>query len=134
MNVKKFLLAVLAVGIVMNVLDGVVHGALLKGWYDTLTFFKKDTSPAWFIIMDFINALVLVWVYEKVKTSFAQGPAGGALFGFYAGVLLNFPTVIGMFIMINGIPYGLAWLWTIMGIVWYTIAGVVIGLIYKPKS
>lgn len=134
MNPKKFLLAFIIVGVVFNVLDGLIHGGILGSTYKELTFMRKDDPIVWYIVLDFVVALVLVWVYEKVKGSFARSMGGGALFGFYAGVLVTFPAMLGMKLMITDFPYYLSWVWVISGVVCYTIAGLIIGAIYKEKA
>ena len=84
MNVKKLLLAAVAVGVVMNIVDFVVHGLLLTGYYSQFPFFRKEMPMQWFVIGDFVAALVFVWVYDRVFSSFGGGPKGGATFGLYA--------------------------------------------------
>ena len=131
MNVKKLLLAAVAVGVVMNIVDFVVHGQLLTGYYSQFPFFRREMPVQWFVIGDFVAALVFVWVYDRVFSSFGGGPKGGATFGLYAGVLVNFPTWIFSHLLIDGFTYRLAWVWTAIGIVWAVIAGPVAGAVYK---
>ena len=133
MNVRKFIVAVLGVGVVMNVFDFVVNGMLLQNAvYSKLPNLLNQNLPIkWLVIADFIAALVLVWVYVRVSGSFSAGVSGGAQFGFYAGVLVNFPTWIIASLTMNGFPYYLAWVWTIVGIIWCIIAGAVAGALYK---
>jgi hypothetical protein len=132
MNVKKVLLTALAVGVVMNVFDFLVQGMLLSGWYSQFSILRKGPPPIlWLVVGDFVAALVFVWVYDRVASAFAAGPKGGALFGLYAGVLVNFPTWIFAHLIIEGFTYGLAWGWTALGIVWGVVAGAVAGAVYK---
>ena len=131
MNVKKLLLAAIAAGVVMNIVDFVTHGQLLMGYYSQFSFFRKQMSMQWFVIGDFVAALVFVCVYARVLSSFEGGLKGGATFGLYAGVLVNFPTWIFSHLLIDGFTYGLAWAWTAIGIVGAVIAGAVAGVIYK---
>jgi len=132
MNVKKMLLATVAVGVVMNVFDFVVQGQLLKGYYAQFgSLFRTDMPIPWLVVGDFVAALVFVVVYDRVFSSFGGGPKGGATFGLYAGVLVNFPTWIFSYLLIAGFSYGLAWVWTVVGIVWGVIAGAVAGAVYK---
>ena len=131
MNVKKLLLAAVAVGVATNILDFVVHGQLLTGYYSQFSFFRKEMPVQWFVIGDFVAALVFVWVYDRVFSSFGGGPKGGATFGLYAGVLVNFPTWIFSHLLIDGFTYRLAWVWTAIGIVWAVLAGAVAGAVYK---
>ena len=91
---------------------------------------RTDTSPVWFIVGDFVVALVLVWVYDRVRGSFATGAKGGATFGLYAGVLVNFPTWIVVNLFLQGLSYGNAWVGTIAGIVRTVVAGALAGVLY----
>jgi hypothetical protein len=131
MNVKKLLLAAVVVGVVMNVVDFVVQGQLLAGFYAQLPLLKTEPPIPWLVIGDFVAALVFVWVYDRAFSSFGGGPRGGATFGFYAGVLVNFPTWIFAHLIFTDFPYGLAWVWTIAGVAWGVIAGAVAGAVYK---
>ncbi len=132
MNVKKLLLATFAVGVVLNVLDFVVHMQILAAYYSRLNIlFRAEMPMRYLVIGDFVAALVFVWVYDRVYGSFGGGPKGGATYGLYAGVLLNFPTWIFLNLLFVGFPYALAWIWTIYGIVAGVIAGGVAGATYK---
>ncbi|MFO7586643.1 MAG: hypothetical protein R6X22_01080, partial [Gemmatimonadota bacterium] len=91
-NVKKLVLAAIAVGIAVNVFDFVVHGLLLGSTYASLPeVFRQENNVGWLVALDFLMALVFVWVYVRVRASFAPRATGGAAFGLYAGVLLGFP-------------------------------------------
>ncbi len=130
MNVQKLLTATVAVGVVANVIDYVVQGNVLAGYY-TQAPFRQDMQLPWLIFGDFVFALVFVWVYDRVYSGFGGGLAGGAAYGFYAGVLMNFPVWIFMHLLISGFGYGLAWIWTIYGIVAAVILGALAGAVYK---
>jgi hypothetical protein len=134
MNVKKLVPAALAVGVIFIVLDFVVHELMLKGpYYSQLpSLFKQDGPPmVWAIIGDLVAGLVMVWVYDRAYSSFSGGPKGGATFGLYAGILVNFPTWLFMNLVLQGFPYSLAWIWTITGILYGVIGGAVAGALYK---
>ena len=129
MKLQKLIVTALVVGIVANVFDYAVHGVLLAGpLYSKLpTLMRPDASIPLLVLSDFVAALVFVWVYARVRTAFPAGPRGGAIFGLYAGVLVNFPTWIVSYLLITGFTYGLAWVWTILGILWCLVAGAVAG-------
>ncbi len=131
MNVQKLLLAAVAVGVAVNVFDFVVHGQLLAGYSAQFPIFVTPPPIPWLVVGDFVAALVFVWVYSRVYSSFGGGPKGGATYGLYAGILVNFPTWIFAYLIIKGFTYGLAWTWTVIGIVWCVLAGAVAGAVYK---
>ena len=133
MNIKKLLLTAVVVGVVMNIVDFVVQGQLLAGLYASLPLFKKEASIHLLVIGDFVTALVFVWVYDRVRSSFGAGAKGGASFGLYAGILINFPTWIFAHLLFEGFPYSLAWTWALLGIGWCVIAGAVAGALYNRK-
>ena len=128
MPVSKLLVTAVVVGIVVNVYDLLVHGMLLQGpLYSKLPLMRTDMSVPLLIVTDFVAAVVFVWVYQRVRSGFAPGAGGGATFGLYAGVLVNFPTWIACYLLLEGFTYGLAWAWILTGILWAVLAGAVAG-------
>jgi hypothetical protein len=124
-DLKKWLTIGLTLGVVANLLDVVVQGTLLAGYYGGPPF-SQENRVVWLIIGDFIAALVFTWVYLRLAQTHA-GPAGGATFGLYAGVLVNFPKNIFLHLLIQGFPYALSWIWTVYGILWYVVLGAIAG-------
>ena len=135
MNVKKLLIAALAVGLVVNVYDFVVHGMLLRGTYESLPgLFKQSGSVTGFVIGDFVFALVFVWFYDRVRSSFGAGASNGAKFGLYVGVLLGFPVQLFSQMMFVGFPYALAWEWVASAIVVGILGGATVGAVYGSEA
>ena len=83
MNVKKWLVIGLTLGVVANLLDVVVQGTLLAGYYARPPF-SQENRVVWLVVGDFIAALVFTWVYLRLAPQAPAGPAGGATFGLYA--------------------------------------------------
>ncbi len=133
MNVKKYLIASLVVGVAWNVYDFLAHGMVLQNMYYSklTTLMRQDAPMHWFIIGDFVAAFVFVWVYDRVYSSFAAGPKGGATFGLYAGVWAFFPALLFNHLIITNYPYGLAWASIIVGVIAAIIGGAVAGALYK---
>jgi hypothetical protein len=130
MNIKKCLIIGIVVGIVGVVFDAVVHGGLLANYY-TQAPFRQDTSMAWVIVSNVAAGLVFAWVYLKVAGSFAPGVSGGITMGFYAGVLVNFPSAILLNVLLQNFPYALSWSWVVAGIVFYVMAGAIAGALNR---
>ncbi len=133
MKSSKFWIAVAVSGVVMNIVDFVLQGMVMMNMYYAkhTDVFLDTSNPVWFIVGDFVTVFVLAWVYDKVAASFNAGWKGGAMYGLYAGVLVNFPTWIIAHLMLRGISYKFAWFSTIYGIVWSVIAAAVIAALYK---
>lgn len=88
-----------------------------------------EFSMLWQTVGNVFSAIVLVWVYDRVRGAFAGGVSGGAFFGFYAGVLVNFPTWLYMTVY-AGWPYHATWHATLVLIVSSVVAGALAGLAY----
>lgn len=134
MRLGRLLTIAVVVGIVVNIYDFVVHALLLEGpVYSRIPLVRTNASLPLLIVSDFVAALVFVWVYDRVRTSFPPGAAGGAAFGLYAGILINFPTWIVAYLLLDGFTYGLAWVWIITGVIWGVLAGAVTGAMAAQK-
>lgn len=135
MKSGKFWLAVLVGGVVVNILDFLVWGLWLGPSYIMQqAIFRQDTSMVWYIIGDFVATFVFVWVYDRVAGSFGTTVKDGATAGLYLGILMSFPTFIFMYLMVKDFPYGLSWIMTIYGIIWYVILGAVVAAVMKKPA
>ena len=130
MDFKKFLVIGLAVGIAASAVDFVVHGSLLAEFYSHPPF-RQGVNAGWMVLTDVVAAFVFAWFYLAVAGSFAPGVPGGMTMGFYTGVLMIFPAAIFMYLMFEGFPYYLSWIWVFYVIVLYVGAGAIAGAINK---
>jgi hypothetical protein len=127
----RFWAAVLAGGIVANIIDFLVMGVILAPVLAGIESMNQDTNPMWYVIGDFVAVFVFVLVYDRVYASFTPGMKGGAIYGFYAALLAAFPTYIFIHLMFKGYSYGLAWGMTFYALIWGMIIGAVVGSLYK---
>ena len=83
-NTKGVLMGGLAAGVVMNALDYVSNNVILGAqWTAELTAINPALSTkmadsvaiAGFVIVDFLTALAIVWMYGAIRTRFGPGPA-----------------------------------------------------------
>jgi len=132
MHLKKLILAAVAAGVALNLLDFFVHGMLFENmYYSQVPLFRRDGTVPFLVLGDFVKGLVFVWVYDRVHASFAAGAVGGAAFGLYAGILVQFPSNIFLHLLVRDFPYGLTWAWTVYGVVVAVVVGAIAGAIYK---
>jgi hypothetical protein len=132
MGLRKIVVVSLVLGVVANLIDFVVQGNLLASYY-TQAPFRQINNIAWLVVGDFVAAAVFAVVYARIAGSFKPGPAGGAELGLYCGVLVSFPTNIFLYLLIDGLTYGLAWIWTFYGIIWYVVLGAVAGAVFGRR-
>jgi hypothetical protein len=132
MNLTALVKLGVVTGVVMNVLDFIVQGNLLAGMYAAAPAFRNTNDVIPYLVLgDFVAAFVFCWAYLKLGAATGPGAGGGATFGFYAGVLVAFPTFIFIHLLINGIPYGLMWVLTLYSVIAYVILGAVAGALHK---
>jgi hypothetical protein len=91
---------------------------------------RAEYSKLWETVGDVCAALILAGVYVRVRRVFGVGVKGGAMFGVYAGILINFPTWLYMTVY-AGWPYAATWHITLVLIVLTTVSGAVMGAVYQ---
>src|ERR1043165_2538755 len=108
-NRSRVFVGGLATGVVLNVIDFVSNGYLLK---DRMTSEMNNVAPgladklmagsnaAGFIIMDFLLGLLMVWMYAAVRPRMGPGPRTAMV-------------VAAFFWLIGALFY---WPWTAMGL------------------
>ena len=133
MNVKKLLLASLAVFVTIQVLDFVIHNILLSADYEALmSVWRPDMMDKMWIM--YVTGIVfsLLFVYIFTKGHEGKGVMEGVKYGFIIGLVVYFVGSFNQFI-VYPITYALTWKWIIYGMVELMIAGAITALIYKPK-
>ncbi|HKQ23283.1 MAG TPA: hypothetical protein VJT81_02430 [Burkholderiales bacterium] len=135
MNPKKWLLASVAVVVVIAVLEFVIHGVLLADMYrQTASVWRPEAEMQkmmwvfWVGILVFAPLFVLIYVkgYEKGKPGLGQG----FRYGLYVGVMLSVMNSFGWYVMLP-IPLALAFYWFLAILVEFTVAGIAAGLVYR---
>lgn len=134
MNWNKILVAGVAGGIVMTLVNYVLHGVIMAGTYTRYpeVFRQADNAAAvyWFFIVGALTGVAACALFAKTRGSWGDGFGGGAGFGFWVGVVVFtlqfYPTLT-----IEGFPYYLSWCWGGIDLIAFTILGGVLGVMYK---
>lgn len=131
MNIKRFILASIAVFVVIQVIDWLVHGVLLSGWYSQLqSIWRPNMMDYMWLMMLGSLFFSFMFVYIFTKAYEEKGLLEGARYGLYIGLLLFVSGMLGQYTMYP-IPLGLALIWLGYGIAEMVIAGVVAAAIYR---
>ena len=134
MNTKQWLLASVAVLVVMGVLEFLIHGVLLADMYQqTASVWRSEAEMQqmmwvfWVGILVFAPFFALIYVkgYEKAKPGLGQG----FRYGLYVGVMLSVMHSFGWYVILP-IPLALAFYWFLAILVEFIAAGVAAGLVY----
>jgi hypothetical protein len=137
MNTKRWLLASVAVLVVIAVLEFVIHGVLLSDLYkQTASIWRpqKDMQQTmwifWIGYLVFAPLFALIYVkgYEKGKPGLGQG----LRFGFYVGAMLSVMNSFGWYVLLP-IPVALAFYWFVATLAVYVAAGAAVGWVYRSE-
>ena len=94
-NLQKVVIGGLIAGVVLNVVDFLVFSVVLKDQMAAaMTAIGKAPAPsggqiAWFVFLDFLAGIFLVWLYAAVRPRMGAGPATAAKAGVAAWFLGN---------------------------------------------
>lgn len=132
---KKLWMGFIAVFIVMEILEVLVNGVILKSTYMALqSVWRPDMmSKMWiFHVVYLITSFMFAFIFSKGYEG--KGIGEGVRYGFYMGLLLALPMAYGSYAAFP-IPYSLALQWFIYGMIEYIIAGMVLAWVFgmKPK-
>ena len=130
---KKVWLGALAVFIVLEILDIIVNGVILKTAWNGVQGIRPDmTSKMWmFHVIDVVTAFFFAFIFSKGFEK--KGITEGIRYGFYIGVWMSVGMVLGTDGMIR-LGHSLAIQWFIYSVIEYIIAGIVLAMIFKEKT
>ncbi len=138
MNIARIVLGGLVAGVIINVLETVVHGILFRSrWEDALRELGRElptTSGVILIwIVGFVFGIALAWLYAAIRPRYGAGPKTAIWAGIYLWI------VAGLLIWIGFSP---AHLWPsrlmvvgiVANLVEYVVAALVAGYLYKEAA
>ncbi|MFH1017221.1 MAG: hypothetical protein V1798_03440 [Pseudomonadota bacterium] len=131
MNVKRFLIAAVAVFIVGQFLEYLLHGVFLRSLYEsTQSIWRPDMmDKMWmFRLSGLITSFLLTYIF--VKGYEGKGLGEGLRFGMVLGLFVSVPMALCTYAMI-AIPPALAVGWFLGGFIGTVILGLVLAAIYK---
>lgn len=128
-NLQKVLIGGVIAGVVLNVVDFVLYGVVLKDQMAAaMTALGKqpmtNAQMPWFIFLDFVAGVFLVWLYAAVRPRFGAGPATAVkagLAGWFLGSLLVTLFMWPMHLM----PTNMTILTTVVALVQWPLATVI---------
>jgi len=137
-NMRKVIIGGLVAGVVLNVVDTVLYGVVLKD--DMAAAMTAMNRPAmtnaqipWFVFLDFVAGVFLVWLYAAMRPRFGAGPGTAAKVGvaaWFIGILLvnlfNWPAEYP--------PHNIAIISTLVALVSVPLATVVGAKFYTEEA
>jgi hypothetical protein len=129
---KQFLLGTVAVFVVWEILDYVMHELLLSGAYEaTADLWRADMRMGLLVVVVLIAAAAFVYIYLAFvgDKSTATALKYGLVYGIGAGISFAYGTYAVM-----AIPYSMALTWFLGTIVEALAGAYVMALIVKPEA
>ncbi len=132
MNFKKWLLASLIVWILVFLLDLLIHGTILMGYYEQTAdrWLSQSEMGArmWAMILgQLLFSLLFCAIYTKGLRE--GGLAEGIRYGLWIGLLLNLPVFFIRW-SVEPLPGALLFLQSLFGLIATVIVGGVLGVVY----
>lgn len=132
MGTRTIVAAVVA-GIAVMVFSFVMHGMILGNTYmEHDVFTKEEANPVWFLVIEVAIAFTAALLFVKTRSTWGDGAKGGAVFGFYIGLLSFFPPFFNSLIF-EGFPYFLGWCWGSINLMQGVLIGTVLGAMIKNE-
>lgn len=133
MNWTKALIAGVAGGVVMTLVDYLLHGIVMADTYMGLpeVFSQEQSNPGWFFLIGICLGIAAAIFYAKTYACWSGGLKGGAVFGFFLGLIVFFYPFYSS-LVIDGFPYFLSWCQGGIALIGAVVLGSVVGLVYKP--
>jgi len=117
MNIKRFIFASIAVFIIIQGIDWLVHGVLLSGWYAEIKgLWRPGMMDLMWVMMFGSLFFSFMFVYIFTKGYEGRGISEGARYGLLIALLMYVSGMLGQYFMYP-IPLGLALIWVLYGIV-----------------
>ena len=105
-NLKGVVIGGLVAGVVLNVVDFILFGVVLKNdMAAAMQAMGKPPMPdsmiSWFVFLDFLYGIFLVWLYAAIRPRFGAGPGTAVKAGLISWV------VSGLFHALFEAPMGM---------------------------
>lgn len=135
MNIKRFILAAIALFVFVFFYEWLVHGFLFTGLYEQSASVWRPMAQmmANMPLMIGIQIVLSIWLAFVFTQLFKTGGVvNGLFFGLYFGVFAGIMS--GAWYGWLPVPALLGWAWFISGIVEGVLGGLILGAIYRKKT
>ena len=133
MSFGKAIIAGVVGGIVVNLVDFVMHGMIMANTYPKYEVFAREhANPLHFTFVAICMSIMAAILFAKTRGSWADGLMGGVSFGFWLGMIAFFAPFYNSLIF-EGFPYYISWCWGGINLIGYLVLGAVLGLIYTKQ-
>ena len=137
-NMMKVVVGGLIAGVVLNIIDGVLFGYVLKDQMAAAMASinrppMTNAQMPWFVFLDFVAGIFLVWLYAAIRPRFGAGPATAAKAGIAGWVLAGLLPTLFMWPM-HLMPQNLTIITLVVGLIEWPLATVVGAKFYSEGA
>jgi hypothetical protein len=133
MNVKRFIIASIAVFLAFEIIDAIVHMGILGKTYESMQIWREDMMSKMWIMHVCTLILAFLFTYIFIKGYENKGIGEGARYGVIIGLFANIPYAFYSYASYP-LPFSLCLQWFIYGMIEFIICGLIAAAIYKPKE
>jgi len=138
MNIGRILLGGVIAGLVINVVEWVVHGLLLKErWEQAMKELGRGAfgvrAIILFWIVGFAYGIALAWLYAMIRPRYGAGPKTAIWAGLYLWLVASLLVVVS-FSPMRLWPTNLTIIAVIVSLVEFLVAGLVAGYLYREAE
>ncbi len=131
MNIKRFIIASIAVFFVIQITDPLIHGVFLGKAYEASKHLWRPNmmSKMWIMMLStFVFSFLFVYVFTKGYEE--KGIFEGIRFGLLIGIFVYIYSIVNQYV-VYPLPFTFILKWGIFGLIQFAILGIVASLIYK---
>ncbi len=134
MNIKRYVIAGIAVFATFQICDMVIHGRLLMKDYEALaSMWRPDMMSLMWIMWITCAVLSFLFTYVFIKGYESRGMLEGVRYGLIVGLMMNGVGAFNQYVLFP-VPFVLAVKWFVFGMIEFILAGAVVAAIYRPKA
>ena len=130
MNLKRFIIASIAVFVAFEIIDAIIHMGILGKTYQSITIWRPDMMSKMWIMHIGSLLLAFLFTYIFIKGYENKGIVEGLRFGIIIGLFANIPYGFYSYAMYP-LPFSLCLQWFIYGMIEFSICGLITAAIYK---
>ncbi len=137
LNVKQWFIATIAVFVAMAVIQFIVHGVMLSGWYmEYQSYWRSQedmmSKRPWMYVGYLVFSVLFTYIYTRGYEG-KPGMGEGLRYGLLVGSLIALPK---MFIdhAVFFYPGKIILAWAVGMVVMCAILGAIVGMIYKGSA
>lgn len=134
MNIKRFVISFISVTICFQLMDFLIVNVILKETFQSLQHIWRPDMNKYLWIMPVVSIIfAIIFTYIYIQWNKNKGILEGLRYGILMGILVNLVGIVNQFV-IYPIPFSLALQLFLLGLIEFSIVGMLLSVVYKQKK